>query len=59
MEKDYEKKLKRFRDVKEKAAETGGETAERLVAEVEASPLAQEVKEIIAAAKADPTSALG
>ncbi|HKW29967.1 MAG TPA: Hsp70 family protein [Verrucomicrobiae bacterium] len=58
LRKDYEAEMKRFRDVKSKAAGTGGETAERLVAEVEASPLAQEVKEIIAAAKADPTAAL-
>jgi molecular chaperone DnaK len=58
LKRDYEVEMKRFRDVKSKAAGTGGETAERLVAEVEASPLAQEVKEIIAAAKADPTAAL-
>jgi len=58
LKKDYETEIKRFHDVKAKAAGTGGETAERLVAEVEASPLAQEVKEIIAAAKADPTAAL-
>jgi molecular chaperone DnaK len=58
LKKDYDTEMKRFRDVKAKAAGTGGETAERLVAEVEASPLAQEVKEIIAAAKADPTAAL-
>lgn len=56
--KDYEAEMKRFREVKSKAAATGGETAEKLVEEVEASPLAQDVKETIAAAKADPTSAL-
>ena len=55
---DYEAEMKRFREVKSKAAATGGETAERLVEEVEASPLAQDVKETLAAAKADPTAAL-
>jgi len=55
---DYEAEMKRFRDVKSKAATTGGETAERLVEEVEASPLAQDVKENLAAAKGDPTAAL-
>lgn len=56
--KDYEAEMKRFRDVKSKAAAAGGETAERLVEEVEGSPLAQDVKETLAAAKADPTAAL-
>jgi molecular chaperone DnaK len=56
--KDYEAEMKRFRDVKSKAAATGGETAERLVEEVEASPLAQDVKETLSAAKGDPTAAL-
>jgi molecular chaperone DnaK len=56
--KDYEAEMKRFREVKSKAAATGGETAERLVEEVEASPLAQDVKELLAAAKADPTAAI-
>ena len=58
LQKDYEAEMKRFREVKSKAAATGGETAERLVEEVEASPLAQDVKETLAAAKADPTAAL-
>ena len=58
LKKDYEAEMKRFREVKSKAAATGGATAERLVEEVEASPLAQEVKEILSAAKADPTAAL-
>lgn len=58
LKKDYEAEMKRFREVKSKAAATGGETAERLVEEVEASPLAQDVKETLAAAKADPTAAL-
>ena len=58
LKKDYEAEMKRFREVKSKATATGGETAERLVEEVEASPLAQDVKETLAAAKADPTAAL-
>jgi molecular chaperone DnaK len=58
LRKDYEAEIKRFREVKSKAAATGGDTAERLVEEVEASPLAQDVKETLAAAKADPTAAL-
>jgi molecular chaperone DnaK len=58
LKRDYEAEMKRFREVKSKAAATGGETAERLIEEVEASPLAQDVKETIAAAKADPTAAL-
>ncbi len=56
--KDYEAEMTRFREVKSKAAATGGETAEKLVEEVEASPLAQDVKETLAAAKGDPTAAL-
>lgn len=56
--KDYEAEIKRFREVKSKAAAIGGQTAERLVEEVETSPLAHEVKEILAAAKADPAEAL-
>jgi molecular chaperone DnaK len=58
LKRDYEAEMKRFRDVKSRAAATGGETAARLVEEVEASPLAQDVKETLAAAKADPTAAL-
>jgi molecular chaperone DnaK len=54
--KDYEAEMKRFREVKSKAVATGGETAERLLEEV--VPLAQDVKETLAAAKADPTAAL-
>jgi len=55
---DYEAEMKRFREVKSKAAGKGGETAERLVEEVEASPLAQQVKEVLAAAQADPAAGL-
>jgi len=58
LKKDYEAEMKRFREVKSKAAGTAGETAERMVEEVEASPLAQEVKDILAAAEADPAAGL-
>jgi molecular chaperone DnaK len=54
LRKDYEKELRRLREVKSKAAAAEvGETAERLVDEVESSPLAQEVTNLLAAAKAD------
>ena len=33
LKKDYDAEMKRFRDVKSKAAATGGETAERLIAD--------------------------
>ncbi len=55
---DYEAEMKRFSEVKSKAKATGGETAERLVDQVESSAIAQDVKESLAAAKADPTAAL-
>lgn len=54
---DLDGELKRFRDVKAKAASAEGETAEELVQQVEDSPLMQEVKESLAAAKADPDAA--
>ena len=57
LEKDYEAEMCRFRGVKSKAAATGGETADKLIEEVEASPLAKHVKETLAAAKADPAAA--
>ena len=58
LKKDYEAEMKRFREVKSKAAATEGETVDRLVEEVEASPLLQDVRAAIAAAKADPNEAL-
>jgi molecular chaperone DnaK len=59
LKKEYEAEMKRFRDLKRNAsAAAAGQTAERLVEEVESSPLAQELKENLAAAKADPTAAL-
>jgi molecular chaperone DnaK len=56
LKRDYDAEMKRFREVKSKAAATGGEVSSTLEKEVEA--LAQEVKELLAAAKADPTAAL-
>jgi molecular chaperone DnaK len=59
LKKEYEAEMTRFRDVKRNASvAAAGQTAERLVEQVESSPLAQEVKELLAAAKADPTAAL-
>jgi molecular chaperone DnaK len=59
LKKEYEAEMKRFRDVKRNASSAAaGQTAERLIEQVESSPLAQEVKELLAAAKADPTAAL-
>jgi molecular chaperone DnaK len=58
LQEEYEAEMARFHEVKSKAGTTGGQTAERLVEEVEASPLAQDVRETLDAAKADPTAAL-
>jgi molecular chaperone DnaK len=57
LKREYEAEMKRFREVKEKAAEAEGESAEGLVQNVEDSPLMQEVKEAVAAAKGDPDAA--
>lgn len=54
---DFEEEMKRFRDLRAKAASTAGETAEELVEKVETSPLMQEVKETLASAKGDPDAA--
>jgi len=58
LRKDYEAEMRRFCEVKSKAAAAGGQTAERLIEEVGTSPLALEVKSLLAAAKADPAAAL-
>jgi molecular chaperone DnaK len=58
LQKDYEAEMRRFREVKSKALAAGGKTAERLVAEVETTPLVREVQELLVAAKTDPTAAL-
>ena len=57
LEQDFNAEVKRFRDVRAKAADAQGETAEQLVQSVEDSPLMQEVKELVAAAKGDPDAA--
>lgn len=58
LRRDYEAEMRRFREVKSKAATAAGETTEKLVEEVESSPLANEVKDLLASAKGDPTAAL-
>jgi len=58
LRRDYDAEMARIREVRAKAAATGGETAGRIVDDVEASPLAQEVKENLAAGNADPDAAL-
>ena len=57
LQKDYDAEMLRFREVRAKAAEAEGETAEKLVRNVEDSPLMQEVKEAVAAAKGDRDAA--
>jgi len=57
LKKDFENEMRRLRDVKAKAASTEGETAEQLVQQVEASPLLQEIKELLPAIKGDPNAA--
>jgi len=57
LEKDYDAEMRRFREVKAKAADAEGGSAEELVRNVEDSPLMQEVKEAVAAAKGDPDAA--
>jgi molecular chaperone DnaK len=57
LERDYQAEMKRFREVKAKAADAEGETVEGLIQSVEDSPLMQEVKELGAAAKGDPDAA--
>ena len=57
LKREYEAEMQRFREVKVKAADAEGESAEELVQNVEDSPLMQEVKEAVAAAKGDPDAA--
>jgi len=57
LKREYEAEMKRFREIKTKAADAEGESAEGLVQNVEDSPLMQEVKEAVAAAKGDPDAA--
>lgn len=59
LKRDHQREMKRFCEVKSKAAAAApGQTAERLAEEVESCPLAREVEELLAAAKADPMAAL-
>ena len=57
LERDYQAEMKRFRELKAKAANAEDESAERLVQIAEGSPLMQEVKELGPAAKGDPDAA--
>ena len=54
---DYETELKRFREVRTKAVNAGGDTADETVRSIEESPLMQEIKQTLAASKADPDAA--
>jgi molecular chaperone DnaK len=57
LRRDFEAEIKRFREVKSDAANAGGETAGDLIHRVEESPLIQEVRDALAAAKGDPDAA--
>jgi molecular chaperone DnaK len=57
LKRDFENELLRFHKVKSKALSVEGETAGEMVQEVENSPLMQDVKESLAAAKADHNAA--
>lgn len=57
LKREYEAEMQRFREVKVKAADAEDESGEELVQNVEDSPLMQEVKEAVAAAKGDPDAA--
>jgi molecular chaperone DnaK len=57
LKREYEAEMKRFREVKEKAAHAEGDSAEGLIQDVEDSPLMREVKEGVAAATGDPDAA--
>jgi molecular chaperone DnaK len=57
LKKDFDLEMKRFREVKAKAAGASAGSAENLVDEVEQSPLLQDVKETLGAAQGDPDAA--
>ena len=57
LKQDFEAEMQRFRESKAKAASAGAETAQELVEQVEHSPLLEEVKETLAAAKDDADAA--
>jgi molecular chaperone DnaK len=54
---DFEAEMKRFREIKAKAGANRGDTAGALLADVEVSPLMEEVKQSLAAAPGDPDAA--
>jgi molecular chaperone DnaK len=57
LNKDFDNEMKRFREVKVKAAGASAGSAENLVDQVEQSPLLQDVKETLSAAQGDPDAA--
>lgn len=57
LKREFDAEMKRLREVKLKAADAEGESAEGLIQKVEDSPLMQEVKEAVVAAKGDPDAA--
>jgi len=57
LKKDFENEMRRFHEVKSKAVSVEGETAGEMMQQVEDSPLMQDVKESLAAAKADHNAA--
>ncbi len=54
---DFDNEIRRFREVKSKAAPAEGETAERLVEQVEDSPLMQEIRDALDVSEVDPDAA--
>jgi len=54
---DFEGELKRFREAKSKAAAVDAKSAARFVGNVDESPLLQEVRDALVAAKGDPDAA--
>ncbi|HVT04951.1 MAG TPA: Hsp70 family protein [Thermoanaerobaculia bacterium] len=57
LKREFEAELQRFQEVKATAATAEGRSAQKLIQDVEASALIQEVKESVGAAKADPDAA--
>ena len=55
---DFEAEMKRFEASKEKAAATGAESAQKLIDDVEESPLLQKIQSMLTAVKGDVDSAL-
>lgn len=57
LKRDFDNEMRRFHEVKSKAVSVEGETAGEMVQQIEDSPLMQDVKESLAAAKADHNAA--